>query len=91
MLYISVSQLGVPRNLRVLSAGDEGSVRNLGKYLLNNNIFYLNYDLNIEKLQILYGVLQNVQAPAKVPRVKEIGKHCIYIIFFILVIIITTT
>jgi hypothetical protein len=23
------------------------------------------------------GVPQNVQAPAKVPRVKEVGKHCL--------------
>jgi hypothetical protein len=51
-------------------------VRNLRKYKLINNIFDLNYDLNIEKLQKFYGVPQNVQAPAKAPRVKEVEKHC---------------
>jgi hypothetical protein len=45
----------VPRNLKVLSAGAKISVRNLGKHKLINNIFYLNYDLNIEKLQKSYG------------------------------------
>jgi hypothetical protein len=51
-------------------------VRNLGNYKLINNIFDLNYACNIEYSSNKYvGVPQNVQAPANVPRVKEVGEH----------------
>jgi hypothetical protein len=39
---------GVPQNLKVPSVSAKGSVKNLGKYKLINNIFDLNYDSNIE-------------------------------------------
>jgi hypothetical protein len=58
-------------SLRVSSAGAKGSVRYLGKYKLINNIFDLNYNLNMEKPQKLYGGSTKRSSSCKGPASKR--------------------